>query len=150
MPRPPVYRFAYSNAVRGFVDRFECGWRDGGCLIFASALHYWIGDRSDIACLVRKEWEHEQTADHFVCRYGPYYIDSDGVFTRSQLISAWRRYSRVDAILLESPHNPARVVDILQNDSFSREIADRLRKRFGPPPAIERIRELLGAAILPR
>jgi hypothetical protein len=135
----PIFTFAHSAEILApIVDRYGCGWFDGGCFIFARALQLWLG--GCLAVLVRQELWDEQVFDHVILRVEnipdsreTLYIDADGVATRSALLERWRTRDGLTDIRLEDPASATRFVGHLHNDSLSIWLADELRSRFGIP-----------------
>jgi hypothetical protein len=135
----PIFTFAHSAEIlTPIVDRYGCGWFDGGCFIFARGLQLWLG--GCLAVLVRQELWNEQVFDHVILRVDntpgcrePLYIDADGVATRSALLERWRTREGLTDIQLEDPASAIRFVGHLQNDSLSIWLSQQLRERFGDP-----------------
>ena len=132
----PIFDFAHSAEIlTPMIERYGCGWFDGGCYIFARALQLWLGGR--FAVLVREELLPEQAFDHVVLRVGnlaeALYIDADGSATRSALLARWRNRERLADVQLEDPAELTRFVGQLRNDSLSIWLAQRLRREFGDP-----------------
>jgi hypothetical protein len=135
----PIFTFAHSAEIlTSIIDRYGCGWFDGGCFIFARALQLWLG--GSLAVLVRQELWNEQAFDHVILSVGDtpdfretLYIDADGVATRSALRERWRTRERLADIQLEDPADVIRFVGHLHNDSLSIWLAEQLRSRFGLP-----------------
>lgn len=122
---------------------FQCGYQDGACFILAEALRSWLG--GNIACLVRESMWEEQTADHFLLSIGGFYIDSDGVHMKDELIAKWNRFeARNGKTLIEDPYDPARFMGILQHKGLSEHLAEQLKKHFGTPATSE-LRNTLGS-----
>jgi hypothetical protein len=117
------------------IERYGCGWFDGGCYIFARALQLWLG--GCFAVLVREELLQEQAFDHVVLRVGSstevLYIDADGSATRSELLARWRNRETLTDVQLEDPAEHTRFVGQLRNDSLSSWLAEQLHGRFGTP-----------------
>jgi hypothetical protein len=135
----PIFTFAHSAEIlTPVVDRYGCGWFDGGCFIFARALQLWLG--GSLVVLVRAQLLREQLFDHVVLRVEtspdagePLYVDADGVTTRSALLERWRTREGLTDIQLEDPAAVIRFVGHLHNDSLSIWLAEQLRKKFGDP-----------------
>ena len=132
--KPALHTFAYSDPVRPMIDPYECGWQDGGCFIFAVALCLWLAPDAEPACLYRASLKDEQTADHWVCHIDGFFLDSDGVYTEAGLLNQWNHHPCMkEAMMLEAPAYPPRVVSVLTDDRVSREIKALLEARFGHP-----------------
>jgi hypothetical protein len=135
----PIFTFAHSEEIiTPIVDRYGCGWFDGGCFIFARALQLWLG--GCLAVLVRQELLDEQAFDHVILRVenipdcrDTLYIDADGVATRNALLERWRSREGLTDIHLEDPGNAIRFVGHLHNNCLSLWLAGQLRSRFGIP-----------------
>jgi hypothetical protein len=135
----PIFTFAHSDDIlTPIVDRYGCGWFDGGCFIFARALQLWLG--GCLAVLVRQDLLDEQAFDHVILRVENtpgfrerLYIDADGVATRKALLERWRSREGLTDIQLEDPANAIRFVGHLHNDCLSLWLAEQLRSRFGIP-----------------
>ncbi len=134
-----LYRFAHSARIlQPFVNHYQCGWFDGGCFIFARALHLWLGGR--LAAIVRKELIDEQAFDHCVLSLPDptghtehIYVDANGVATRHDLLAYWRDYGRIAVPVLEDPVNRIRLISYLEKESWSLWLAEQLLTRFGKP-----------------
>jgi hypothetical protein len=132
----PIFDFAHSPEIlTPIIERYGCGWFDGGCYIFARALQLWLG--GCFAVLVREELLSEQAFDHVVLRVGnlaeALYIDADGSATRSELLARWQNRERLPDVQLEDPAERTRFVGQLRNDSLSIWLAQQLRRKFGDP-----------------
>jgi hypothetical protein len=135
----PIFTFAHSaELLTPVVERYGCGWFDGGCYIFARALQLWLG--GCLAVLVRQELLDKQAFDHVVLRVDnspdcreTLYIDADGVATRSALLKRWRTREGLTSIHLEDPADTIRFVGHLHNHSLSIWLAEQLRVKFGNP-----------------
>ena len=138
-----LYRFAHSHRIlTPFAREYGCGWFDGGCFIFARALQLWVGGR--LTVIVRQKLFHEQTFDHAVLSvpdvtdfHEPLYVDADGVATADELLECWRTRERIPDPALDHPANRARFVGHLENESWSRWLAQELESRFGTPRRCE-------------
>jgi hypothetical protein len=131
-----IFTFAHTvEIVTPIIERYSCGWFDGGCFIFARALQLWLGGR--LAVLVRQELLDEQVFDHVLLSVDntddSLYIDADGVATRSDLLQRWRNRERLADICLEDPADAIRFVGHLHKESLSRWLSEQLRNRFGLP-----------------
>jgi hypothetical protein len=135
----PIFAFAHSAEIlMPIIDRYGCGWFDGGCFIFARGLQLWLG--GSLAVLVRQELWNEQVFDHVILRVDniparreTLYIDADGVATRSALLERWRTREGLTDIRLEDPASAIRFVGHLYKESLSISLAEQLRSRFGLP-----------------
>jgi hypothetical protein len=135
----PIFTFAHSSEIlTPIVERYGCGWFDGGCFIFARALQLWLGGR--LAVLVRQELWDEQVFDHVILRVEhtpdsrePLYIDADGVATRSALLERWQTREGLTNVQMEDPADTIRFVGHLHNELVSLWLAGQLQIKFGNP-----------------
>lgn len=148
--RRPLYKFAHSPRIlRPIVKYYQCGWFDGGCLIFARALQLWLGGH--LAAVIREAFYGEQAFDHCVLSWESqagnseaWYIDANGVSHKAGLLRYWRSRERLRNPILEDPVNPVRFVRHLEEHSWSDWLARELRKEFGSPERHE-IAKILGS-----
>jgi hypothetical protein len=134
-----IFTFAHSaEIINPVVERYGCGWFDGGCYIFARGLNLWLG--GCLAVLLRPELLDEQAFDHVILRVEnspgsqeALYVDADGVATRSALLDRWRNREGLTDVQLEDPAEGTRFVGHLHNDSVSIWLAEQLRREFGDP-----------------
>ncbi|AXH16443.1 hypothetical protein CP985_13645 [Malaciobacter mytili LMG 24559] len=75
---------ANNNLLEILYKKYSFGFQDGGCLIFASLISSFV-ENSKIVSVGRRG-----NSDHFAVsmksKYGNIYIDSDGVFTKDEII----------------------------------------------------------------
>jgi hypothetical protein len=132
-----IFTFAHSSEIlTPIVERYGCGWFDGGCFIFARALQLWLG--GSLAVLVRQELLDEEAFDHVVLRVAnsrdceeTLYIDADGVATRSALLERWQTREGLTNVQLEDPADTIRFVGHLHNELVSIWLAEQLQIKFG-------------------
>jgi len=70
--------------LEDFVPDQDCGFQDGGCLMFAVALQNWSGGVLELAAIYRPD--RPGRAQHVVARFGTeLFLDSDGAGLESDL-----------------------------------------------------------------
>jgi hypothetical protein len=134
-----LHTFAHSRRIlQPFVKDYKCGWFDGGCFIFARALQIWLGGR--LAVIVRRELLDEQTFDHCVLSVADprretqsLYIDANGVASGEDLLHYWRTGEALSNPVLEDPVNRIRLISPLEEEAWSKWLAEQMMARFGKP-----------------
>ena len=69
--------------------RREDPWHTGACLVLATAVHHWLGDRSELVQLGGSN-------AHIFVRVNDVAIDADGARPVSELLALWERSSDFD------------------------------------------------------
>jgi hypothetical protein len=102
-----------------------------------------------LAAIVRKELIDEQVFDHCVlslpdsvAQTEPLYVDANGVATCNDLLDYWRDREGMSAPILEDPVSGIRLISHLEEESWSRWLAERLTTRFGKPERQNLLRTL--------
>ena len=119
-------------------SKWECGWSDGGCRIFAEALEEWGAGKISIKAVLHRGTSGEWSADHVVGSYvsltgREFLLDAEGVADESSLLSRWAemegregcRLGAFDAKKEEFPDGPP------SSPELSRKVAVRLKRKFG-------------------
>lgn len=88
--------FFWSGAGSHLLRDLPFGWCDGGCLIAAEGLLWWMrahpaGLLAHLALVVSAGG----VADHVVVGYGGLYLDADGLATKNGLLQRWARRERL-------------------------------------------------------
>lgn len=90
LPFGKELRSAARAMLNDFVPLQDCGFQDGGCLMFATALRDWSGDVLELAAVYRAD--RPGRAQHVVARFGEgLFLDSDGAATEADLLAKMNR-----------------------------------------------------------
>jgi hypothetical protein len=116
------------------VNTHNCGWLDGGCLIFAQGLAQWsLGALSIEAIVVHAD--DGDLVDHAVCCWtepdsgGRIYLDADGLYTAEDLTSKWSQlHHRAEARIAWWPEGEHYIP---QDAAVSRQLVRSLERNFG-------------------
>lgn len=71
------------SELEWFVDRFDHGFVDGGCRMFAQALVDWSGGNLRLRAIVRTG---ETKIQHYVASHGRICLDADGAATDADML----------------------------------------------------------------
>jgi hypothetical protein len=105
------------------------GFQDGGCLMFASALKIWSGNKFELASLYVA---HDPSlAHHVIAKYGEYYLDSDGIGTADDLIVKLSTFERRSDYYIDV-YRPETQGDIPYEQDLVDLLVLRISQKIGP------------------
>lgn len=73
------------------------GWNDGGCRSLMKAVMLWLGDEAIPYQIVTDE--SIRHSNHALCKVGNYFIDGQGIHSKSEKIKIWKEEG-IDPIIL--------------------------------------------------
>lgn len=117
------------NILEDFLTRYDFGFQDGGCYIFALGLQKW--SQNNLTLRAVRSTEYPQRIQHVVACYNDlFYLDSDGLASDSDMVSKMDVFSSLkDHYITEmetlDPEIPTSEVE-------SSKIARQLEAILGP------------------
>ena len=110
---------------------FECGWLDGGCLIFAKGLSMWSMGEMEVHGLCATE-NNRLVVHHAICLWqDKLCIDAEGVCSKSEIPEKWRDMEEIGNSHLLPWKKCEPFSRIPFSAGLSIKLADSLRKKFG-------------------
>ncbi len=115
------------------IDKFQCGWNDGGCNILADALiEYFGGAAERVAIFGSSDRGDRGQPQHVLVRVGGEYIDADGSQSARSLLDKMSELEGVENGVIRA--YPEYTSDSIPTDKqASSELSQRIRAEFGDP-----------------
>lgn len=118
-----------SRLLPEFLRRHDCGFQDGGCQIFAEALHIWSRGELRIAAVIASA--KHNSAQHIVAvTAGGVALDSDGAAAPAELLAKMRYFEGDLGFSLRS-YALGSSADIPRDAAEAQRLAEKLLGMLG-------------------
>lgn len=138
-----LQRFSKANISLILNSYLECGWCDGGCLIFAEGLRDWSYDTLAIGGIKTYFKEGTWTIDHYFVYNGDTLtgdtlcIDADGVSTAKELLFKWYTFEiancphRLSSSLASMEELDVTTTEVPRDLFLSAKVSELLKDQLG-------------------
>lgn len=128
------------SELEWFVERFDHGFVDGGCRMFAQALVDWSGGNLKLRAVVRLG---EAKIQHYVASDGRICLDADGVATDADMLRKMAVVERCPACSIRSDLHALSSVGIPYDETAVMRLVKGMARGFGAWPE-PRLMALMG------